>query len=210
MNNAQIAATLEQLADLLEFRGENPFRVRAYRNAARVVHDLGEPIAAVLTQPGRQLTDFAGIGKDLAEKITTLIATGKLPQLEQLLQEIPASVLTMVRIPGLGPKKAAAIFKELHVTTLDELRKACQQHKIRELKGFAAKTEETILAGIELAASADVRMYWADADVIAQALLAHLRPCPKSCRPRLRAAIAADATRSATWTCWWPVRTRRR
>ena len=87
MNNAQIAATLDTLADLLEFKGENPFRVRAYRNGARVVRDLGEPASVILQQSDRSLTEFAGIGKDLAEKIAALVATGELALLVELQRE---------------------------------------------------------------------------------------------------------------------------
>ncbi len=179
MNNAQIAATLDTLADLLEFKGENPFRVRAYRNGARVVHDLSEPVTAILEQPNRSLTEFTGIGKDLAEKIATLVATGELPLLVELQKELPASVLTLLRIPGLGPKKAAVLYKELGVKTLDDLREACEAQRVRALKGFAAKTEQAILAGIGLAASADVRMFWAEADQFSQELLAWMRAAPE-------------------------------
>lgn len=178
MNNIQISATFDTLADLLEFKGENPFRVRAYRTAGRIIHDLSEPVADILKDPERKLTDLAGIGKDLADKIATLVTTGELPMLVELQREVPASVLTLLRIPGLGPKKAAALYKELKITTLDELRAACEAHQIRQLKGFAAKTEEAILAGIGLAATAHVRMYWAEADQFAQNLLTWLQSVP--------------------------------
>jgi DNA polymerase (family 10) len=178
MTNPQIAAALDELADLLEFKGENPFRVRAYRNAARIVHDLPETIVSLLQKPDRPLTSIKGIGKDLADKIASYVATGQLALLDELRAQVPASVFVLLRIPGLGPKKAAQLHKELGVNTLDELREACQTHRVQDLKGFGAKTEETILAGIDLAATADERMYWADADALAQALLAHVRACP--------------------------------
>jgi len=178
MTNSQIAELFGQVTDLLEFQGANPFRVRAYRNATRKIHDLPEPITAIVQDESRQLTDIDGIGKDLAEKITELVNTGRLSMLDELLTEIPESVLALLRIPGLGPKKAAALYRELGIETLDQVREACLAHRVRELKGFAAKTEETILAGLDLAAQADKRIYWSKADAIVERLLALLRDCP--------------------------------
>jgi DNA polymerase (family 10) len=177
MNNTQIAEIIGRVADLLEFKGTNPFRLRAYRNVVRTLRDLPEPATAILADPERELTDIKGIGKDLAEKIATVAATGTLPLLDELLEEIPISVLAILRIPGLGPKKAAVLYNDLKITTLDQLQAACEAHKVAELKGFGEKTEQTILAGIPLAARAEKRIYWAKADDIAQVLLEHLRAC---------------------------------
>jgi len=176
MTNAEIAATFDQVADLLEFKGENPFRVRAYRNAARTIGDQPRQVAEILADPQAKLTDIAGIGKDLAEKIQALVDTRKLPMLEELLSEIPESVLAMLRIPGLGPKRAAVLYRELGVTTLDELREACQSHRVQELKGFGAKMEATILDGIGIASEAGQRFLWAEADQFVQDILAYMRP----------------------------------
>jgi DNA polymerase (family X) len=178
MTNAQIAAVFDQIADLLEFQGANQFRVRAYRNAARTIGDLPEAIAEIAADPERELTDLEGIGKDLAEKIQTLLTTGSLPMLEELLEQVPESVLAIMRVPGLGPKRAAALFKELKIATLDQLREACEAQKVRQLKGFGAKTEEAILQGLEIASEADRRVLWATADQDAEAILAHMRQCP--------------------------------
>ncbi|MGE0537367.1 MAG: DNA polymerase/3'-5' exonuclease PolX [Pirellulales bacterium] len=178
MNNSDVSNLFDELGDLLEFQGANPFRVRAYRNAARTLKDLGEPLTAIVADPARKLTDIQGIGDDLADKIVAILTTGKLPQLEELRVQTPASVMALLRIPGLGPKKAAVLFKELGIQTLDQLREACQDHRVQALKGFGKKTEETILAGLPLASQAEVRLYWADADVVAQSILAHLRSCP--------------------------------
>jgi DNA polymerase (family X) len=177
MTNAEISAVFEQVADLLEFQGANQFRVRAYRNAARTIHDLPESAADIVRDPNRSLADFEGIGKDLAEKIAELVKTGTLPMLEELLAEIPESVLDIMRVPGLGPKRAAALYRELQITTLDELREACQAEKVRGLKGFGAKTEAAILQGLAIAAEAGERMLWAEADVFATAILDHLSQC---------------------------------
>jgi DNA polymerase (family 10) len=178
MTNAQIAAVFEEIADLLDFQGANPFRVRAYRNAARTVGDLHESVETILADPQRKLTDIDGIGDDLAGKIATLARTGDLPMRQELLAEIPESVLALLRVPGLGPKKAAALHKQLKITSLDELREACLAHRVQELKGFGAKTEQTILAGLEFAGTVQERLLWAEADDYCQAVLAHLRACP--------------------------------
>ncbi len=178
MTNAEIADAFDQVADILEFQGANQFRVRAYRNAARTIRDLPESAAGIVADSSRKLTDIEGIGKDLAEKIAALATTGRLEMLEELKQQVPESVLSMMRVPGLGPKRAAMLFKELKVTTLEELRAACEAHKVRELKGFGAKTEDSILVGLQFAAEADKRVLWVEADDLVQEILAHMRGCP--------------------------------
>lgn len=175
MTNQEMAAVFEEMADLLEFQGANPFRVRAYRNGARKISDLPEKVTDIVADPDRSLSDLEGIGKDLAEKLQQLATTGKFTQLEELRQQVPASVLAIMRVPGLGPKKAAALFKELGVETLDQLRAACEKHEVRELKGFGAKTEETILGGLAIAAAAAERTKWKNADAIVQAVLEHMK-----------------------------------
>jgi DNA polymerase (family 10) len=178
MSNAEIATVFDQVADLLEFQGANPFRVRAYRNAAHTVRTLAEPISKIAADPSRKLTEISGIGKDLASSIQTLIATRRLSLLEELQAQIPHSALAMLRIPGLGPKKAATLFNELKITTLEQLKAACDAGQVRALKGFGAKTEATILAGLPFATSEElVRLYWAEADVFAQQLREHLSSC---------------------------------
>ncbi len=178
MNNAEIADVLDEIADLLEFQAANPFRVRAYRNGARAVREWHESLSAIAQSDPAQLLSIAGIGKDLADKIRTLAATGSLPMLAELRAEVPASVLLLARIPGVGPKKAAALFNQLGIENLDQLRTACQAQRVRKLKGFGAKTEATILAGIDLAATSTARMYWAEADQHVQSVLEFLRSAP--------------------------------
>ncbi len=174
MTNKDIAAAFEQVADLLEFQGANPFRVRAYRNGARKIGDLGERVSDILADESRHLTDLDGIGKDLAEKIEQLVTTGRLTQLEELQAQVPSTVLAMLRVPGLGPKKAAVLFKELGVESLEQLRLACEKQQVRDLKGFGAKTEEAILKGLAIAEQGDVRTKWAEADAIVGEVLQHL------------------------------------
>ncbi len=179
MKNGEIADQFDLVADLLEFQGENPFRLRAYRNAAMTLRDLTEAVASIVQTPERKLTDIPGIGKDLADKITTLVTTGQLPLLVELTAKVPPSVLVLLRVPGLGPKKAAVLYNELHIGTLEELRAACEAHRVRDLKGFGEKTEQKILEGLSHAATTDVRIYWAKADEYVQALLTYLRGCPE-------------------------------
>lgn len=175
--NDQIADAFDELADLLEFQQANPFRVRAYRNAARTLRDLLEPLSEY-ADSGRELTEIPGIGTDLSEKIQTLLQTGQLPQLEEIKTQIPASVLQLLRVPGLGPKKAAALYRELKIENLSQLRAACEAGRVRDLKGFGQKTEQAILAGIPLAETANQRLLWAEADQIVHALRQFLESSP--------------------------------
>lgn len=177
MINNQIADVFEQLADLLEFQGANPFRVRAYRGGARTIRDMPEPVAEILADESRKLTDIQGIGKDLSAKCATLVETGELPQLTELLKQYPDSVMSLLRIPGLGPKKAAVLHKELKIESLEQLKATCEAQQVRGLKGFGAKTEQAILQGMQFAQSASERLRWVEADVIAQDLFDHLQSC---------------------------------
>lgn len=178
MSNSQIADIFDQVAALLEFQGANQFRVRAYRNAARTIRDYPEPIAVLAAEGAAKVSELPGIGEDLAKKCVTLVETGQLPQLVELQSQVPASVLALLRIPGLGPKKAAALHKELGINSLDELKAACEAGKVRGLKGFGEKTEKTILAGIGSAAAAGQRILWAEAEEIARDLALHMRGTP--------------------------------
>ncbi len=178
LTNAEVAAALEEIADLLEFQGANPFRVRAYRNAARAIVEWTQVVSDLRPKDSETLTQLPGIGEDLAQKILVLAHTGTVPLLEELRSQVPESVLAMLRVPGLGPKRAATLHHQLGVKTLDELREACESHRVRQLKGFGEKIEAAILEGIDLAAQAGERMCWAYADQIAQSLLEHMRQMP--------------------------------
>jgi DNA polymerase (family 10) len=156
----------------------NPFRVRAYRNAARTIRDLPEPVAEIVAESGRKLEDLPGIGADLAEKIGTLLRTGDFPLRHQLRGEVPAGLRDMVAVPGLGPKRAQILYRQLGIRSLDRLRRAARQLRIREVKGFGAKTEESILRELEDLAQVSQRVYLAEAKVYADALARHLRTTP--------------------------------
>ncbi len=178
MNNEKIANTLLQLADLLEFTGANPFRLRAYRNGGRIIKELTDPIASMI-EAGEDLTQLDGIGKGVSEKCHELCENGKLQQMDDLLEQVPKTVLNLLNIPKLGPKKAAVLFNELHIHTLEQLKAACEAGRVRELSGFAEKTEQQILEGISIAAAANERILWAEADKIANRLRQHMSLCKK-------------------------------
>lgn len=179
MDNSAIAAVFEELAELLEFRGENPFRIRAYQNGARAIRDLDEPISQIAADRDRDLSALSGIGKTLAEKIGVLLETGSLPQLTQLRQSVPDVVIAMSRIPGLGAKKASKLHEELAVESLDDLAAACREGKVAAIKGFGKKTEAAILDGLAIAKAASERIYWSTADEIVTDLTQHMNQCDR-------------------------------
>ena len=177
MQNAEIARLFEELADLLEVQGSNPFRLRAYRNAARTVEGLTEPIADLADEGPKALTVLQGIGKNVAEKIVVICETGELPQLNEMREEVPAGVVMMLRIPGIGPKKVAALYKKLHLETLDQLKEAAENGDVAKLKGFGQKTTETILEGLEHIEQAGLRVYLADAMPFVEEIVEDLSKC---------------------------------
>lgn len=178
MNNETIADVFDQVADLLEFQGANSFRIRAYRNGSRTIRDYAQSLSVLAAEGKAKLTEIDGIGDDLAQKICTLVETGSLPMLVELKEQIPESVLALLRIPGMGPKKAAALYNQLGIKSLAELKAACDAGQVQKLKGFGAKTEQMILQGMEIAEQANLRILWADADAVAQELAAHMKGCP--------------------------------
>ena len=172
--NAEIADIFEHLADLLEIEGANAFRVRAYRNAARFVRGHGRSMADLVEQ-GADLSELPGIGKDLAGKIATICATGRLPLLEQVRRRVPAGLVEMTRIEGLGPKRAKALHEALKIRSLEDLARAARSGRIRQLKGFGAKTEQMIARRAAQAATAEHRLRLADAEAIAKPLVEYFR-----------------------------------
>ncbi len=179
MTNAEIAAVFEEIADLLEFKGENAFRIRAYRNAARHVEGMVESLAGVRSDASRKLTDIDGIGSDLATKIEALLDGQPLKMLEDLRKAVPASAFSIMRVPGLGPKKARLLVEQLGIDSLDALESACREGRVQGLKGFGAKTEAAILENVGFAKNPENnRLLWYDADLLVQQLLEHMRACP--------------------------------
>ncbi len=147
MDKSDIAAILAETGEILEILGENPFKVRAHLNAARVIESFDQDIKKLAA--AGELTKIKGIGKGIAEKIEIILATGALPELAELHAKVPDGVLRMLKIPGLGPKKVKAIWEKLGATTLGELEYACNENRLAELAGFGAKSQEKVLKGIE-------------------------------------------------------------
>ncbi|MEW5707364.1 MAG: DNA polymerase/3'-5' exonuclease PolX [Pseudomonadota bacterium] len=177
VHNADIAAMFGEIADLLEIQGANPFRVRAYRNAARTVEGLGRDLAA-LVKAGEDLTELPGIGEDLAAKIKEAVETGRLAFLDRLHKELPPAITELLKIPGLGPKRVKALYHDLGVQTLEQLARAARDGRIRELPGFGAKTEEKILEAVQAHLSGARRFKLAVAAQYAAPLVEHLRKAP--------------------------------
>jgi DNA polymerase (family 10) len=145
IHNSDVAEIFNRVADLLEILDENPFRVRAYRNAARAIGGLSQSVAAMVEE-GKDLTELPGIGKDLAGKIGEIVKTGYLSQLQDLEDRIPPQLIRLMKIPGLGPKRVKTLYDQLNITSLEDLKKSAEEGQIRKLKGFGEKTEAAILA----------------------------------------------------------------
>jgi DNA polymerase (family 10) len=176
MTKDQVAGILSEIGTLLELQGESPFRSNAYHNGARAIQQLEEDLGEVVRQ-GR-LTSIPGIGETLREKITTLVTTGRLPFYEDLKAKIPAGLVEMLRIPGLGPKKVKALHEELGIDTMEKLRVACEAGQVAKLRGFGGKTQEKILEGIRFVSEVGNRVRLDRALIIADGLLDGLRNLP--------------------------------
>jgi DNA polymerase (family 10) len=177
MEKSDIAGVLDEIATLLELTGENPFKIRAYSGGARILEnlteDLGELIAA------GKLAEIPGLGEALVDKITTLRRDGVLPFHQKLKASIPAGLLEVMQIPGLGPKKVRALWTQLAVEDLAKLKEVCESGAVAELKGFGAKTQEKILEGIKNRIAYGKRHRWYEAAAIAEPILAGLRALPQ-------------------------------
>ena len=172
--NSDIVDKFNKLADLLEIGGDNPFRVRAYRDAARTIAGLAQSVPDLIAT-GKPLTDFTGIGKDLAGKIREIVETGKLSQLEELQRKLPPGLHDLLRLPKLGPKKVKVLYDQLNIADVQSLKTAALDGKIRELQGFGAKTEASLLAEIDRRGGGAGRLKWVVAEEIARAYVAYLK-----------------------------------
>ncbi len=177
IHNADIAAVFEEIADLLEIENANPFRVRAYRNAARQLQGMGVPVADMLAK-GEDLTELPGIGDDLAAKIREMVETGKCRFLEKLRKKTPPTITELLKMPGLGPKRVRTLYHELDVQTLQQLARAARDGRIRALPGFGEKTEATILDAIAAHTAESKRFKLAVAAQYAEPLRKYLEKIP--------------------------------
>lgn len=177
VHNEDIAAVFDEIADLLEIEGDNPFRIRAYRNGARTLRELGEDIRT-LVERGEKITGFPGIGKNLAEKIHEILDTGQCAALQKLRKQLPADLTELLKLPGLGPKRVHALYHELDIHTLAQLERAARDGLIQHLPGFGAKTEAHILETVQAHADTTRRFKLAVVGRYAEPLLEYLERAP--------------------------------
>ena len=172
MDNQPVARVFAEIADLLEIKGENAFKIRAYRGAAETIAAWPDAVARLDDQ---QLRELPGIGKDLAKKIRELVETGACSYHQELLQEFPPSILDILRLQGVGPKTVALLYSSLNIRTLDDLAAAARDGRLRELKGMGAKKEALILKALEERQRDAGRHLLSDTSSLAEDLVAYLR-----------------------------------
>jgi DNA polymerase (family X) len=193
MRNGEIAEAFEELASLYELDGAVVYRVVAYRNAAKAIREAGVSVAELARQ-GRA-EELAGVGKTIAEKIDALLETGSIPSADKLKQRIPAGLVEVTRIPGLGPKRARLLHDQIGVSSIDDLRRAAESGALKDVSGFGKKAEENVLAAF--AAGADgrpqARMILSKALPVGEELVSALRDHPAA----LRVELAGSARRLA-------------
>ena len=177
MRNLEIAKLFNEIADLLEIKDENIFRIRAYRRAAMNLESLTEEIEAVAARDG--LTEIAGIGKDLAAKIEQVLETGRIEYLEELRREIPRGVVELMAIPGVGPKTAKLLFEKLRVDSVERLEALAQEGKLLSLPGIKQKTVENIVKGIQVVKRGRERMLLGRALPLAREIVQALEKLPQ-------------------------------
>src|SRR6202022_1502656 len=182
---------LNRVADLVETRGENFFKIRAYREAVRQRDNLTTEVEDLIHE-GR-LKDGPGIGEAIEEKIAEYVTTGQLEFLKKLEAEVPPALLELTRVPGLGPRTAKDIYDALGILSLDALEEAAQSHRLLGVRGIKAKTEENILKGIAMLKRTEGRIYFPEAWILADSLLTTLRAVPGV----KRAEIAGSARRAS-------------
>ena len=176
MDKKDIIEVLERIGTMLEIKGENPFKVRAYFSGARTLQTMEEDLGEVIGE-GR-LGEIPGIGKALTEKVETLYTTGELEFYDKLVASVPPGLMDLLEVPGLGGKKIKALHEQLDVDSIDSLTKACKAGKVAELKGFGAKTQEKILSGIKNREAYAARHLWWDARVVVERILPALQALP--------------------------------
>ncbi len=176
MDKDQVAEILTAIGTLLELKGENPFKTRAYFNAARALEGTNEPLTKLIAE--NRLGEIKGVGDAIQKKVTELVNTGKLPYYEELKASVPAGLLAMMEIPGVGPKKIKVLHDELGIASVEELEKACQDGRVAKLKGFGEKTAKNISEGINRKRSFASKHLLSDALLTAEPILDDLRSHP--------------------------------
>ena len=176
MDKDRVAEVLIEIGVLLELKGENPFKTRAYANAARTLEQLSEPLEKLISED--RLAEIKGIGSALQQKITELATTGRLVYYEELKASLPAGLLQLLQIPGLGPKKVKALYEKLKVATMEQLEAACKEGKVAGLDGFGEKTQSKILEGIDFRGKYATRHHLYKALSLSEPILEALRGHP--------------------------------
>ncbi|MCL4542513.1 MAG: DNA polymerase/3'-5' exonuclease PolX [Deltaproteobacteria bacterium] len=176
MTNSEIAGIFEQIAEILEIKAENSFKIRAYSNAARVINSLGENISEVSKEDG--LINIPGIGKDLSLKIKELLDTGHLVYYDELVKSVPQGILELIKLRGLGPKKANMLYKTFHINGIDDLYDAILSNKPLKAHGFGEKTIENLKKSIEEYRAFSQRFLYVDALEQALAFVSYLKNTP--------------------------------
>lgn len=178
MENADISKIFHQIADLLEIKGENPFRVRSYRNAGLVIEGLPESVKAIVERNEKELEEIPGIGKSIHEKIVEILKTGKCSYHQELLKELPSGALELLRVQGVGPKKVKLLYDKLGIKNVSDLEKAASAGRLRGLPGMGEKTEANILKGIKGLKGSEGRFKIAVALSYAEPLVEYLKKTP--------------------------------
>ncbi|HYL05461.1 MAG TPA: nucleotidyltransferase domain-containing protein, partial [Thermoanaerobaculia bacterium] len=178
LDNVEIARALAEVADVLEIQGADLYRIRAYRNAVRTVEVQTRPLARMVAE-GAPLTALPAIGKEMAGHIRELVTTGTLATRDRLLAELPRTLVEVMRLPGVGPKKARKLWDELRVGSVDELEAASRDGRVAALAGFGEKTQTKILSGIEEYRQHASRFLLADAERFVEPLVGYLAECPE-------------------------------
>ena len=176
MDKGKVAEVLVEIGTLLELKGENPFKTRAYSNAARALENLTEPLEKVVAED--RLGEIPGIGEGIQKKVTELVTTGRLKYYEEIKASVPAGLVEMLQIPGMGPKKAKALNEKLGIESIEQLEAACKAGKVAELAGFGEKTQSKILEGIAFKRNFSARHHLHDALGVAEPVLERLREHP--------------------------------
>ncbi|WP_428276415.1 DNA polymerase/3'-5' exonuclease PolX [Candidatus Palauibacter sp.] len=177
MENIEIVRVLDEVADLLEIQQANPFRVRAYRNAVRTINAHASPLRKLVEQ-GADLTELPSIGKGLADNIRELVESGRLTMLEEMAAEIPPGLVELIRLPGVGPRKARKLWDELGVESIDDLEEVANEGRVAELPGFGLKTQDRILRGIRNYRTSTTRFRLGEVDKLLPPLIEHLQGTP--------------------------------
>jgi len=187
MRNQQISDIFSQMADIMEIIGEDHFRINTYRKVARVIHDCGPDIATLAAQEGLQ--SLPGIGKSSAEKIHEFVHHGSIAAHQQLLRKIPTGLLDILRIPGMGPKGVAAVWKGLQVTSLADLRRVIENRELETLPGFGARKSESLTRGIEFLESSQGRVLFAHGLKMAELVIGQLRNADRDAKIELAGSL---------------------